>query len=177
MQKPSKATRPIKTAEGHAFKEAFMLMKYVSKDGKTVETVWNSRDGVSPFMLGARDVDVSLDTMLQHAHWGSDIYAPYHVPNVGDRVFVDATEETERPKCEAYLDREWDGKTLDCQAPPGEVVDPKIAREQLIDELLKESLKPGAPAAVVVTAKMQAAIYAKIVEVERNMMQARGSKR
>ncbi len=50
---------------------AFCLITYRSADGRLEERIWNSRDGIKPFMVYARDGE----TPLQHAHSRIDQYS------------------------------------------------------------------------------------------------------
>ncbi len=69
-------------------KEAFCLMKYASDGGRTVEWIWNSRDGVTPFIV------MSLDGIeMLHVQWSLDRYLPNYQPLPGERIFVDLTEQ------------------------------------------------------------------------------------
>jgi len=72
----------------HHHAEAFHLMKYATKDGSHWEMIWNSRDGVTPFMVHSED-----GRTMEHVEWRSDQYAPEWVPPLGSRIFVDATLE------------------------------------------------------------------------------------
>lgn len=56
--------------------EAFHLMQYQNERTGEIEWVWNSRDGVTPFIIHSRD---GKDSM-QHIAWKQDIYAPDHNP-------------------------------------------------------------------------------------------------
>ena len=69
--------------------EAFCLMRYQTEDSKSIEYIWNSRDGVTPFCVMAKD-GVS---MMQHTNWKGDELRPHHKPQPGDRIFVDLTLE------------------------------------------------------------------------------------
>lgn len=101
--------------------ESFMLMKYATrKDGPgpdpLVERIWNSRDGVTPFIVRAPD-----GREMTHADWGKDQYEPFwpHTGlKVGDRIFVDMTREAAEGHMEkrragwlaeyhAYLGARW----------------------------------------------------------------------
>lgn len=84
---PLKRERPAKFSHGEAFK----LMKYASKDNETIEWLWNSRDGVTPFSIPPGDDVCELDDFLRHVDWFEDIFAANFVPPVGMRVFVDHT--------------------------------------------------------------------------------------
>ena len=73
----------------HNHGEAFCLMRYESEDGRVVELLWNSRDGVTPFTITAKDGQ----TPLQHVNWKSDEYRPEHQLQPGDRYFGKLTRE------------------------------------------------------------------------------------
>lgn len=62
--------------------EAFMLMEYTDADGN-VEVIWNSRDGVTPFITSLRS-----GAEARHQNWAADRRAPFHIPAIGDRVWV-----------------------------------------------------------------------------------------
>lgn len=79
--------------------EAFCLMKYRSDDGEE-EILWNSRDGVTPFMITSRS-----GKRMQHVDWGNDEYAPGWKPYPGQRIFVDATRELVTPKLKEYVEK------------------------------------------------------------------------
>lgn len=64
-------------------KEAFCLMRYASKDNAVVEYLWNSRDGVTPFGIKAKDGQ----TDLLHVDWNRDECRPAHKLMPGDRFF------------------------------------------------------------------------------------------
>jgi hypothetical protein len=80
-------------------REAFCLMTYRSDDGSTEEVLWNSRDGVTPFMLKSRD-----GKMMQHVDWRSDQCFPDFKPPSGMRMFVDATRELVTLELEKYVE-------------------------------------------------------------------------
>lgn len=82
--------------------EAFCLMRYQDTLGN-VEVIWNSRDGVTPFIVASRQGRES-----KHIDWQRDERAPDHAPLVGDRVFEDQTEECVRKWRDEYIDKWWD---------------------------------------------------------------------
>lgn len=84
-------------------KEAFCLMKYASKDGKEVEWLWNSRDGVTPFGLRNR---AKTDDLF-HVDWQLDRCLPSYDPAPGERVFVSVTPEVVRPRVVEFVDEWW----------------------------------------------------------------------
>lgn len=68
-------------AEGHA------LMWYACECGHR-ERIWNSRDGVTPFLLPCPSCGA---TTLEHVDRKSDELHPKYSPHEGQRVFVDMT--------------------------------------------------------------------------------------
>jgi hypothetical protein len=64
--------------------EAYCLMKYASDDGHIVEWLWNSRDGVTPFMISAQDGK----TLLHHVDFHLDRFLPLYKPLAGERIFI-----------------------------------------------------------------------------------------
>lgn len=78
-------------ARGHKHAEAFALMNYASDDGTERERIWNSRDGITPFVISSR-----TGKMMSHVDWDKDAYAPEHKPKPGDRIFVKLTPERAR---------------------------------------------------------------------------------
>lgn len=85
--------------------EAFCIMDYVETqtvvdenghveikvpDNPKRETLWNCRDGVTPFTL------MSVDGEARLQHCGRDRRDPTHVPPVGSRVFMDMSLERAR---------------------------------------------------------------------------------
>lgn len=87
------------TKNGHKHAEAFCLMRYeCSEDARPNRTgntrgcghheiIWNSRDGVTPFLTGCP----SCGGMMSHAYFGSDVFAPDHKPHRGQRFWRDGT--------------------------------------------------------------------------------------
>lgn len=91
----------------HKHAEAFHLMQYQDEITGEIEWLWNSRDGVTPFMITSRRGNTA-----QHIAWSEDKYLPNYVPKSGERIFVDATEQLVQTELQAYIDRHWDN--LDC---------------------------------------------------------------
>ena len=78
--------------------EAFCLMTYRCERCRAVEIVWNSRDGVTPFVIscvqGHPHVPYTrCGGSMQHVDWNLDRCVPEHQPQPGDRFFRDATVE------------------------------------------------------------------------------------
>ena len=82
---------PTARDHGHTHGEAFMLMRYACQECGKNQMVWNSRDGVTPFMIGCPRTDCA--GMMNHVDWRGDIYAPDYVPDNGERFFRDGTPD------------------------------------------------------------------------------------
>jgi hypothetical protein len=124
--------------------EAFMRMMYASDDNKIVEWLWNSRDGVTPFCIGAID-DESIN--LRHVNWNGDQYLPDFIPPVGSRIFVDATPELMLPEAVKYVEKYWDeGEYAMSKHPAFEGMDKAAAAQHFVDEWTK----PGSPHVITV---------------------------
>ena len=123
--------------------EAFKLMKYRTDDGLEWEIIWNSRDGVTPFV-----VESKTGKEMAHVDWDQDAIVPINYkPTPGTRMFVDATEKLLREKCWAYVNKYWKGD--------GTLMNPGMAttfqgksRQSVVDYFLKEWTKPGSPCLV-----------------------------
>ena len=105
--------------------EGFKLMTYQCTTCGHSETIWNSRDGVTPFCIrclacGRPDA--------QHVNWKADVYAPDHVPKKGDRVFIDLPESLKRPLALRNIERM---KGTEYEVPPEE-------REAIVQEMIAD---------------------------------------
>ncbi len=129
---------------GVSHAEAYCLMNYASKDGNYREQLWNSRDGVTPFVIhGEGEVE------MQHTDWQMDVCVPFFVPPVGLRVFIDLTEAATRAYTERRVERDWDH---------GEY--PMSRRFATKDEAIRDLVaarmaQEGQPDIVVVTTELQ----------------------
>lgn len=96
--------RPVAAAQlyGRLHAEAFCLMKYSTKDGE-VEWIWNSRDGVTPFIVRSRS-----GKEMTHVDWHLDRYLPNYKPAPGERIFVDLTLTKATEWARARIERDWD---------------------------------------------------------------------
>jgi hypothetical protein len=106
--------------------EAFRLMTYVSDDGTETEQIWNSRDGVTPFVISLRSGKAATHTGRR------DIYAPEYVPVPGERMFVDLTPERALDAARRNLER-WAAEGMDMTDAP------------TAEQLANEYVYPGAP--------------------------------
>lgn len=152
------AELPVRKVHNHP--EAFCLMLYASDDRRNIEALWNSRDGVTPFIIGSRlddeDNQVEERELITHTSWSRDPYAPFHVPNVGERIFVDLTEFSCRANIRRYIERYWDEDSGRGSPGMAETFGTKARAE---DELVESWMKPGAPDVVVVTAELQRTFF------------------
>jgi hypothetical protein len=133
--------RPKVDLPQHAHGEAYRVMTYASDDGTERELIWNSRDGVTPFVIRLRS-----GKEAKHVDWDGDRYAPRHKPAPGDRIFVDLTSERAREIAAAQAQRAWDD--------PGDFGEHTRvtydSTEQLTEVLTHEYARPGAPDLVTV---------------------------
>lgn len=74
--------------------EAFCLMLYKCEKCHRVENFWNSRDGVTPFIVIARCLDCQGN--MQHFEFQQDKCLPDHVPYRGQGVFTDMPDALKR---------------------------------------------------------------------------------
>lgn len=88
--------------------EAFCLMWYHCKTCGGRLRVWNSRDGVTPFGMRCRAGGGCEGRDMVHIAWHLDECRPDHVPEEGDLVFVDMTEEALREIISARVEAHWD---------------------------------------------------------------------
>lgn len=70
-------------------KEAFCLMIYMCKKCGKFEQLWNSRDGVTPFVIGCK----YCGGEAVHVMWHCDECVPDYIPKPRQRIFVDMTKE------------------------------------------------------------------------------------
>lgn len=91
-------------------REAFCLMVYADKHGAK-EVLWNSRDGVSPFIITSKN-----QTEMQHVRWDLDRCDPGYKPDKGERIFIDNTdpsvEHVIRAKAVEFVNKYWDHETM-----------------------------------------------------------------
>lgn len=94
---------PIKKQEReYLHGESYRLMQYVDKVTGKKEIIWNSRDGVTPFAHESRD-----GNQTQHVEWESDVFAEFHVPDIGDRIWMTATHALVEEQAKKYVDGFW----------------------------------------------------------------------
>lgn len=121
-------------AHNHA--EAFHLMRYRCKVGHD-ETVWNARDGVTPFIIACR----TCNQEATHVEWNRDVYAPDHQPKPGDRIFVDLTEQRAWAEAKRIVSERWDK-----EPSPYRELFPDGTQEDATEKLVQSWLsQPGQP--------------------------------
>jgi hypothetical protein len=78
--------RNVKNMESkYKHAEAYCLMKYKCEKCRKTEILWNSRDGVTPFMINCE----KCDGHMQHTDWNEDKRIINYIPKIGQRVFID----------------------------------------------------------------------------------------
>lgn len=133
-------------------REAFCLMEYQPQDqeieklgpGEIPETrsiiIWNSRDGVTPFCCSIEGIE------YQHVNWNRDFCDPYHVPKVGDYIFIDCDREAWEAIEKAKIEEWWNHPEYPLSAR-------YETKEQALEEFMKE-FRPGQPLTVKVDGDM-----------------------
>lgn len=81
-------------AAGYSHPEAFNFMEYTGgRPGcRIFLTIWNSRDGVTPFCY----ISTEFGIELQHTNWNGDKFNPDHKPKTGELIWVSWTEVAAR---------------------------------------------------------------------------------
>ena len=114
--------------------EAFSLMQYECQNCKTLETLWNSRDGVTPFIIQC----LQCDGEMNHTNFGSDKCVPDFFPLPGMRVFVDFPEHFREVFKKRQISVRWDQGTY----PMNENWDTKA---EALEALMEDDMQEGAP--------------------------------
>jgi hypothetical protein len=141
-------------AAGYRHAEAYCHMRYLADDGTAAVVIWNSRDGVTPFVVTLPDTDNKQGT---HVQWDLDHPQPDYVPDVGEWVFVDLTPDAARAYAERNARRYWDDPSVDARAAYASVDD-------LAETLTASYLDmPGAPDLVQVDEPMRRRFLARRV--------------
>jgi len=120
----------------HDYGEAFMLMRYEDDIGN-VEVIWNSRDGVTPFIVSSR-----AGRRMTHKNWHADVYAPDHEPQAGDRIFTDLTREELLEIEKINVNEWWDDEELPMKDHP--VLGP-LGKDGAAKYMANESWQEGMP--------------------------------
>lgn len=90
------AREEIKTGYNH--NEAFRHMRYRGQKKNNVIdlTIWNSRDGVTPFITYSKEYGIQLE----HIDWRNDKLELNYKPKAGDLIWMSHNEETARKSAE-----------------------------------------------------------------------------
>lgn len=104
MATPDPRAPQATTARLHQHPEAFCLMEYRADDGTETEVIWNSRDGVTPFVVA-----LPSGKAATHVNWSHDVRVWRTMADaLGVRRFIDHTEETARAGAARYVDQFWE---------------------------------------------------------------------
>lgn len=109
------------------------LMWYKCEKCGKKERIWNSRPGVTPFIIDCSDCAGAM----QHDNFHLDEHAPNHHPEKGDRIFIDWTKEAAEQKYKKQIDQYWD----DDNYPMSETFSSK---DNALESLLLQ-WEPGSP--------------------------------
>lgn len=95
--------------------EAYCLMTYKCEKCGCEETLWNSRDGVTPYIVMCRNED--YDGHMLHIAFNNDERMPSHYrPENGVRIFIDLTPEKhyeyELKKAKRYMKMAEEGDKI-----------------------------------------------------------------
>jgi hypothetical protein len=126
----------MKATQKYRHPEAFCLMLYRCKAGHE-EIIWNSRDGVTPFIVRCR----TCNSEAQHVDWHRDTRAVNHRPMPGDRIFVDLTESRSRALNRRLVAEYWEGGDY-----PMSKAYPDMTQEEVVEMMVADDMKqPGQP--------------------------------
>lgn len=113
--------------------EAFCHMLYISDDQRQWEWLWNSRDGVTPFIISS-----PTGKPMSHKYFGEDRFDPDYKPQPGDRIFVDCTKELIEQKAWERATNYWD----DALYPLSKMFK---TPDEAARKFIEEWTKPGSP--------------------------------
>ena len=96
----------MSTYQGSKFNhaEAFCVMNYQCESCGHNEKIWNSRDGVTPFIVPC---PVCNEPTHKHINWKSDVFSPLHSMTMkpGERYFINLTLARAREIATIRVDR------------------------------------------------------------------------
>jgi hypothetical protein len=119
----------------HQHAEAFCNMKYVCQECGHSEMVWNSRDGVTPFIIGCTKCD---GDMCHIGPWNKE-KTHDTIPDDTTMVFVQVFEKVAVESCTAWVDRFYDQMASDGYLEEGET------KENLIEKKVEARMKDDCP--------------------------------
>lgn len=93
--------------DGFLQKEAYCIMEYHCEKCHTSEFLWNSRDGVTPFIINCVHCEKGE---MRHINWQGDKREVWHIPKKGERIFITMPNEVNdlyvRKRIEMYWENE-----------------------------------------------------------------------
>ena len=107
-------------------------MQYECQTCRFIEVLWNSRDGVTPFVIRCRRCGADA----QHVNWNRDRRIPEYKPSPGERVFRDGSP------LEA---QEIVRHRLDAGRAAGYVIDAEVERIMLADAINPDEMSAWLP--------------------------------
>lgn len=139
--------------------EAFCLMSYACQECGHHIRIWNSRDGVTPFVVGC--VQPNCEGDMHHINWHNDERFEFFVPPVGSYYFKDFSdivkaEQVARKRVESneeLFEKQFPGKD----------------KEEFIKELAEDILGDGhGPTMEKVTYPVHTKFKARAQEAAKN---------
>ena len=115
-------------------KEAFAMMCYRCNNCSAIENVWNSRDGVTPFMIICPNCS---ELEMQHVNWDRDREVAIPLLREGDLVFTSETKEEAERRKKLYVENIWEKNTYGCR-------EEFKTKENMVEQLMR-SFQEGQP--------------------------------
>ncbi len=139
--------------------EAYCLMLYRCEGAEPHdEILWNSRDGVTPFVIKC----ARCESEMKHENWSKDRRVPDHIPEVGDRIFVNLTMDQAMPGARKHVEQYWDHSEW-----PLSKTYPGMTREECVGAKAQEWVGDGGnPHVIEVTDKTKAEFRLRANTVE-----------
>lgn len=90
--------------DGYFHKEAYFLIKYKCKTCSSAEYIWNSRDGVTPFIVPCK----TCSKEAYHGSWDQDQRIIQYDPPQRSRIFIDTPKEIHDFLLRVRINRQWE---------------------------------------------------------------------
>lgn len=127
---------PLPTGYWH--KEAFCLMDYKCKECGTLEQLWNSRDGVTPFSIRCRDAHCNgkdtLGSPMSHVDFHKDKCYPAFVPHPGLRIFINMPESV----AHAYTRLRWNAYLANAEDAGFPLGDEENTKSAIFEDIYRD---------------------------------------